>query len=901
MNNIPLQLNTYSPIYEQIMSQYSLPTQQVSNQLSQADVDWIQQRKQQLEQEAQQQAEEMQRGNVPRSDLEDRSGNIFENFGKDVRSIGTGLVNMWVHKGEIPQAVADYINSNPNYVKDLANMVLSTYNTEVDDFGKLPAREIVANVLQGINEKPAQALLDALSLGAGKVVGKLAKPIAKGTATERGISTIRAETGTKLEKANQFRANMVEKADKAGIDLKEIMDAAETGKTIPKSAMPAFEEARQFSKEWDKLAAELSPSTHVGNEQTAIVQNILRNREKVNPQMTFAQVEKDVTPLLERIKAGEYNAVKQLAKEGNQTAKEVVRAKALYDKGRIFAMPHGLASVEHTGEAVVRGAGGTAGQFSKRLYGTSTFADIANQMRKPNEWMENAFSGYVDKAITQDLLRGSLGGQVIAPDNAARARYIPRQALIDGDLKTAFAESRKNMVLADDIPIDVGIFNALKEQRNLSGSALNGITKALYNLTKGNLLAGGTYTGANVITGISNAIMNSGAMLIPDILAAIASKGKLSKNLGTFRMAQRQIDRIPVIEQIEKFNRKTGGAVFGEIDRNVQNFLSEVAAHAELRKAGVYGMSNKLKAGEILSRQKLGEVINDIRRAALINSPNVPLPAAIKDTLFAFSPFWRWQVTASQATLRMLEKNPLLANVALVDVISNIGFDREMQNRLSLGVNSDRPYVSYRINDKTGQTEEVSAEFTPMTTPIITFDLRNNRFAPSVPFISSIMNASQGKDKYGNVLKFPETNGTIIRAIGGKNYKYTPETGWQEYQAEVGDYVNAAIKELIGLPTLYNKTLAPLISSVVSPTGEYYKPYSGSLLGSFTQDFEGNRIVGGNPNAPRTAKDVIEAFGGMYSTDYSPTREERGLPTVSGQTIRQLIKGRNRQYNRLGL
>ena len=100
-----------------------------------------------------------------KSSILDRSGSFAQNFIKDAQEMGTGLVNLWVNKGEIPQMVGDYIKSNPNYLKDLGNAMLSPYNTSVEDFGNKPAREIIANVLMGIHEHPFQAGLDVLSLG----------------------------------------------------------------------------------------------------------------------------------------------------------------------------------------------------------------------------------------------------------------------------------------------------------------------------------------------------------------------------------------------------------------------------------------------------------------------------------------------------------------------------------------------------------------------------------------------------------------------------------------------------------------------------------------------------------------------------------------------------------------
>ena len=834
------------------------------------------------------------------SAMEDKSGTFLQNLVKDAQEVGTGLVNLWVNKGEIPQMVGDYIKSNPNYLKDLGNAMLSPYNTSVEDFGNKPAREIIANVLMGIHEHPFQAGLDALSLGAGKLVGNVVKPIAKGTAVERGIGTIGSEVSTNTNRLYDALDDTRKLAQKNNVNLERVIEAAETGSTLTKPEKEVLKELRKFSDTYDELAARHSPDTYVGKEKTAITQKILRDRMKVEPDITYMQVEREITPIMEMLEGGKLADVKDMAKAGNKVAKEVVGAKALYDKGRIFPVTHGLANVEKTGEAVARGAGDLAGQFSRRAYGTSTFADIANQLKKPQEFLENTVDKYIDKAIATDLLRGTLGGQKILPDNPNRAVFLNRELLERGNLRAAISEIRKKRVLPDDIAIDKDILNALKNQRE-TGGALGGYAKALYNTGKSTLLAQGTYLGANAITGAANALMNSNAFILNDIINAIGTKGKLSKQLGTFRRRGRQIDNVPGLKQIQKFNRATGGGIFTDIDRLIQNSLSEIAAHAELRKRGLGSISGKLDEVGKIDRQKLGELIADVRRVALINSPNIPLPKAVQDVAFAVNPFWRWQVTAAQSSLRMLEKNPLLANVALMDIAANIGFDKEMQNRLKLGVTLDKPYVTYKVDDKTGQTKEITAEWVPMTTPIKTFDAKNAQFSPSIPVLTAIYNGLQGKDKYGRPLKYPMQNGMITRAVGTKVMQYVPGQGLVPKEGgDMGDMANLAIKELIGLPNLYNRTIAPMLSSTLSPTGEYYQPYSGSLLGSFEKTFEGNRLVGGDPNRPRTLQDVLNSFGGQYSTNYMPTREELGLPAFTRRDVRQFMRGVGRDIRRAG-
>lgn len=834
----------------------------------------------------------------PESKME-QGGTFLENAANNARRIGTGLVNMWVNKGEIPQMVLSYLDSNPNVIEDIGNLVLSSYNTKIEDFGKLPAKQIIGNVLIGVHENPVDFGMDVASLGGTKLLSKLVKPLETGTKVERGIASETAMARRGGETLYSDLDKLKTTAKEKGVNLDEVIEAAETGKTISKEAKPVLKELRKFSDDFDALAKEMSPETYVGKEGTAITQNILRKRMVTDPAMTYAQVERDIEPMMELIRGGKFDEVKALAKEGNVIAKEVAGAKALYDKGRIFPVSHGLANVEKMGEATRIGNNEFAKQFTRRAYGTSTFEDIASELSKPTKFLENTIAKYADNMIASSLKNGRLGGYDILAKDAKNAVYLNREMLNKGDLRSALAELRTKRVYADDVALDKATVKELKKQLDVGG-ALQGFMKDAYQTGKSTLTAQGTYLGANAITGAANAAMNSGLGLFGDIANAVASKGNLAKQAGLYRRRTKNVSDAPIFKQIQQFNRLTGGQLFSDVDRALQNTFAEIALHANMRKAGVKA-GDRLQAITDMDKLKLGEVISDTNRVALINSTNIPLPSWAKDMAFMYSPFWRWNVTAGQSALRMLERSPLYANVVLMDTLANIGFDREMQNRYNLGVNLDKPYVTYRVDDKTGMTKEISAEFVPITTTFRTFDVKNNTYGSSVPLINTIVNAMGGKDKYGKPLKKPVQDGVITRTVGTKTFKYNPATGFEPVeQGSIGDIVTAGLKDTFGMLNLMNRTVLPATAGLFTESGEYYQPYPTSLVGSYEKTDVGNNIVGGNPANPRTLQDVLNAIGGIYERNYFPTKEEQGLPPITKRDMRSLIRGYNVQRNRLG-
>lgn len=834
----------------------------------------------------------------PESKME-QSGTFLENAANNARRAGTGLVDMWVNKGEIPQMVVDYLNSNPSIIEDIGNLVLSSYNTKIEDFGKLPAKQIIANVLMGIHENPFDFGMDALSLGGGKLLSKVAKPLETGTKIERGIASETAMARRGGEQLYNDLDKLKAKAKEQGVNLDEVIEAAETGKTISKEAKPVLKELRKFSDDFDALAKEMSPETYVGKEGTAITQNILRKRMATNPAMTYAQVERDIEPMMELIRGGKFDEVKELAKDGNAIAKEVAGAKALYDKGRIFPISHGLANVEKIGEATRIGNNEFAKQFTRRAYGTSTFEDIASELSRPTKFLENTISKYTDNLLASSLKQGKLGGYDILAKDAKDAVYLNREMLNKGDLRSALAELRTKRVYEDDIALDKAMVKELKKQLDVGG-ALQGFMKDAYQTGKSTLTAQGTYLGANAITGAANAAMNSGVNLFGDIANAIVSKGNLAKQAGLYRRRTSSLTSNQPFKFIQEANRLTGGQLFSDVDRALQNTFAEIALHANIRKAGVKA-GDRLQAITDMDKMKLGELISDTKRVALINSTNIPLPSWAKDMAFMYSPFWRWNVTAGQSALRMLEKSPLYANVVLMDTLANIGFDREMQNRYQLGVNLDKPYVTYKVDDKTGMTKEISAEFVPITTTFRTFDIKNNTYGSSVPLINSIVNALGGKDKYGKPIKRPVQDGIITRTIGTKTYRYNPATGFEPVErGSIGDIVTAGLRDTFGVFNLMNRTVLPSTAGMFTPDATFYQPYSGSLIGSYRKSDEGNAFIGGNPASPRTLQDVLNALGGIYERNYFPTREEQGLPPITKRDMRSFIRGYNTQRNRLG-
>lgn len=837
--------------------------------------------------------------------MQERNWNIINNAWRNMQEIGTGINSFLVNAPEIvsslPQQAKDYFASGKNVndlVLDAANMVLSSYNIDLRTLPERTVQDILGGVVQGIYENPVDFALDFFSFGGAGLAKKLVKNIpvlsrtVKAGEIESRLGAEAVEGATKLTEYSEKMKKVEDLAKAGGTDLESVLKAAEEGTKLPVGGKEAYKALKEASKDYDSIIKYVSPETYRGMEETAINQKVLRERLKTNPNATFDDVNRETRPLIDLINENKYNEVLDLAKTGNKTAREVVGAKTLYDKGRLIP-------VTHVGAEVTKGIDTTgkladaildAGQFSSRVIGNSTYKAIADSIRKPNEFIDMLSRGYLERNVSGAILRGEMLG---TGDAAGKnVMYLNRRLLENGKVRSALEGASKTATSQKDVPIDKDYLISLRDQMSRGETYLSGAAKDIYAVRKGTMLGGGTYVAGNIITGATNAVMNSGAYAISDFINAVKSKGQLAKNLGVYRRSYVPEVNTPGLRFINKLNQFTAKPL-GEADKYVQNIWAEMAAHANLRRAGV-AASERADFINQMDKAKLGEMVTDVKKVALINSPRTILPRELDAVANTISPFWRWLDTATQSNIHMLSKNPLMSNIVLTDIVANIGFDKELQNRLNLNVYSDKPFVSYKLDSRTGKIQEHSIEMTPLMTSLKLVDANTYMGSGGNPILGAIINSVQGKNAYGGFSQRPEINGVITQAIGTKRFQVLPNGEKREIKGMGDEILNTAIREFVAAPRLYNKTIAPLIASVISPTGEYYQPYDMSMIGSFTPNYQGGNILkSGNPSRGRNIGDVGRAMLTEFSRDYYP---DRGItPDMS----RRIMRGYNRRMGRL--
>ena len=845
--------------------------------------------------------------------------NILKNAQANMAEIGTGLTNIMAHPAETLETIGGYIGRNYKnpykIIGDVSDAMTSPYNFKLGDIGNKTLGEIAAGAVVGAYEHPVDALMDFASLGGGEALGAIVKSTKAGQKAARAVENITAKAGFDLggdinkavqggmdvnksavqrdliEATKPIQTPTVMKAKP--IDLALAIKSAEEGLPVTGKALEIKNSLKEFSTKWDDVFKKYSPHTWVDPEELSIIQKIARDTSD-----TYQSVRKNITPILDTLKEENgLTKVRELSNSGNELATKVLDAKRLYDTGEIFPVTHGLAEVDKT-KAIDKSLQIKNKRFSTREFGNASYVDIAKQLMRPSEYLETLGVNFANSEMAKQILEGaSLGGvKSLAPDDIGKAVYVQREALEQAmrnekDIHEVLKSAKKEKIRDDDIPLDETAAKVLENKTERRGQSFGGVTGDVVKLAKQSMLGAGSYLGGNALTAASTALLNSGPMLISDIIKASKSKGRLLQELGLYRTDVRATRmHHPVTQAISDINSKTGGAALRWVDRKIQNWWGEVGAHAALRKAGVNSISEATKV-------QLANIIHDTRRAGLINDPASSLPAGLYDVLGVTNPFFNWIETATKSTYHQLKEAPFLTNVVVGDILGNIGYDQEMQNRLKLGVKSTRPYVSYKFDDKTGEIKETTAEFMPITSSFKFAEGVLNRDADmlpaSIPALSDLINVAQGKDKFGKPLKRAVKLNEVTQAVGSTRWKMNPQTGEMQKIGSQGDEMLAtAVKALMVPTSLWNRTVAPAIGGMMGM--HYNQPYAQSILGDFSDtDIRNNILVGGNPDKPRTGMDVIRAISGRSEYPYF---EDRDYMTPA--EARKFMRGVARQKSR---
>ena len=604
-----------------------------------------------------------------------------------------------------------------------------------------------------------------------------------------------------------------------------------------------------------------------------------------------------------------------LADSGNDLAAQVLNAERYYDEGRIFPVTHAGEEASVTGSAVsdldIDPAGRIyAGRFSERILGDQSYEEIANNLANSADWIQERLRNYTEGKVVGELLgRGTVGGLDITLGTTGKnVVYLDVNKLKKGQLKAALSNPvQQAQVKAGFIPIDKHVANELAHQFFDRGSSFTGFIGDLVAAFNRSMLAQGTYLAGNAWTGLANAVLNSGFHLIDDMLAAMVTRGKIAKNLGVERIDRARKAYTPIGQAIQDFNDIIGGNLLRYLDRNIQNSFAEIAANERLRRMGVLKPEDRVAAIQNMSAEQLADTINDVRQAALLNGTATILPRTLAPIAEILNPFWRWTDTATQSTIHMLRKNPIVANAIISDYLTDLSWNQEMQRREGLGVVSEDGNYSIKLDPKTGKVMETTIEVLPMISSLKFVNsagkLISGDSKEAINLLPAgwgqVIAAAQGKNRYGTPLRNPD-----LVNYSGKRYRRTPQ-GWiEEIGGTPNEIIISAINSTIGLGNMVNRTLAPITTGILNSMGgtqyNFYQPYAGSLFGEILPEGvtpnNAGILFGGDPLRQRSGEDIMNALLGSYEIEHYPDRDNR---VRSERNIMGILRARARQNRRI--
>ena len=177
-----------------------------------------------------------------------------------------------------------------------------------------------------------------------------------------------------------------------------------------------------------------------------------------------------------------------------------------------------------------------AGKATARIAGNAPYEEVAKALKNNGVWLDKK-AGEIVKSIAKESIKAN-GEDLEKGLIKGLLRYAnPEEFEKIKDLGELLLSKTKDVV--NTLPVDENLVKALSKYdtffKGNNPYTRGSILAEGYTIGKGVKLGSGKYLAGNAITGAANMLLNSGAKLPLDIAQALASKGELSRNLGTFR------------------------------------------------------------------------------------------------------------------------------------------------------------------------------------------------------------------------------------------------------------------------------------------------------------------------------------------------------------------------------
>ncbi len=614
-------------------------------------------------------------------------------------------------------------------------------------------------------------------------------------------------------------------------------------------------------------------------------------------------------------------AIKDLKNSSDPVMRAIPEFNELFNKGDIFPVPHvdagNYAGV--TGDVARRYASVKGG--IERVFGLQTYEEMANTLNNVDYLSDNLTRTIGNKIAVDEIIKAS--NEIDADKlKSGDIGYVSAKDLDNiNDVKSLQGKITDVQTGADDIKVSKRMINSMVKNEEFLRNAGNPYKSGnpmgtFYKFNRSMMLASGNYLIGNITSTAFNTLLNSNVRLLSDVADASRTGGNLSRLIGTKRpLKATQIDfDNKILSTADKYTNKPIRDAFNIVDVSQQNFASEVAVNNYLAKKGVPLAQREayIKNAPI---EELYEMISTAQDTAALNTRFSLIPESLRPIVATVDAFYRWKDTATRSTVRTWARNPLTSNLVVNHFLARIGFDQEMQNRMRINADIDKPYVHINYNPATGRYRDESAELSPQVTAVKLAgkvaeaigtgkyqDLFKSSFestANLTPVGYGLVNSLFGKDEYGNPLyraQDADGNPILIDRNTKARYRVLPDGSTEQIGILSDEIIPNVAKQTLAPLKFYNKTVMPAVQVGLDALGVpkfMFNPNATGLTPSFNPNDPNI-----NPNRAIFQEESLRKLMGIYSSSEYDYPTSYSNVDILPSRVKQLMRQRGRQMNK---
>lgn len=556
------------------------------------------------------------------------------------------------------------------------------------------------------------------------------------------------------------------------------------------------------------------------------------------------------------------------------------------------------------------------GQFSDMVNGLASYEGMAEQFANPNYLTWQMGNGIEQRVIATEMKN--------LAEEAKTAGNIPEGA------KWISPEELDSVKNVDDIPAMLQDTPARPDYLPVSAEFVDRLVDAnkiatdfsspyragsfpdkAYKFFRQFALSKGMYLSGNVASSAYQTLMNSNINLLRDLNDSFKTQGRLSRVAGTSRPIKPYTrEGKSILDKFQELTLKPNTAVFQYIDTKQQNMASEIALNNYLANKGIPVQNRVDYIKNLKDPTTITEMIERAQDASGLNTGFSLLPQSTRPIVAMLDPFWRWKDTATRSTVRGIKRQPILNNLVLHKGLGMMAFNQEMQHRMRVQADTNKPLVHIMYNPKNGMFRDQSAIWSPQAQSVHllggtlqairernTKAFIENALPNTNPVGFGILNSLTGKDVYGNPLYREETlggNPVLIDYNKKQRYEITPEGEAKPLATQADEVISQLVRNTVAPVGLVDDTGSAILQAGASGLGydiNKYNPNGNAIMGSLNAN-----APWVNPNSPRTPDLAVSRLLGMYTTpEYDSLKDYEKL--TPKQRIK-LMRQRTRQMNK---